>query len=149
EIMSEVPLAPGNGNFNQTAYLLAGIAVFLSLRIFMKNGDTIQVIRRGAFAFVITNTILGLIDLAGKFSGTGDWLQPIRTAGYTMLISTDVTGFWRIVGGCSEASSYGALCLASIAFTYSYWRWTKSMPAFVLTVLIFLLIVFSTSSTAY
>jgi O-Antigen ligase len=148
-IMAEVPLAPSNGNFNQTAYLLAGIAVFLSLRIFMGYRGSIQVIRRGAFALVITNVILGLLDLAGKISGTGDWLMPIRTAGYSMLIDTEVTGFWRIVGGCSEASAYGALCLASISFTYTYWRGTGSALALVLTVILFLLIIFSTSSTAY
>jgi hypothetical protein len=148
-MIAEVPLAPSKGNINQTAYLLAGIATFLSLRISMYNRDSISVIRRGILAFVTVNVILGLLDFCGKMSGTGDWLQPVRTASYDMLIDTEMTGFWRIVGGCSEASAFSALCLASISFTYTYWRSTGSVLALVLTVALLLLIIFSTSSTAY
>jgi hypothetical protein len=149
EMIAEVPLAPSNGNITQTAYLLGGIATFLSLRIFMCNRDSIWVIRRGIFAFVTVNVILGLLDLGGKITGTGDWLLPVRTASYSMLIDIEMTGFWRIAGGCSEASAFSALCLASISFTYTYWRSTGSVLASVLTVALLLLIIFSTSSTAY
>jgi len=39
--------------------------------------------------------------------------------------------------------------LAALAFVYAYWRRTSSWPAALLTVIFFVLIVFSTSSTAY
>src|SRR5262249_52279577 len=141
----EAPLASVNGNITQTAYLLAGIAVFFGLRIYIRNHDSILIIRRAFFAFAVANVILGLLDLGGKLSGSGDWLSPIRTANYAMLIDTEILGFWRLAGGCSEASAFAGLCLASIGFTYTYWRWTGSTFAIILTIALFLLIILSTS----
>jgi hypothetical protein len=148
-VITEVPLAPTNGNITQTAYLLTGIASFFALRIWIHNSEIILAARRAFFAFIVIHMILGLADLGGKISGTGDWLSSLRTAGYAMLIDTEVSGFWRITGGCSEASAFAGLCLSSIAFTYTYWRETQSTFALALTTALFILIIFSTSSTAY
>jgi hypothetical protein len=76
-------------------------------------------------------------------------LAPIRTAGYALLTDTQQAGFWRITGAQSEASSFGAVSLMCLAFTYTYWRKTGSRSAFILSVLLFVLICLSTSSTAY
>jgi hypothetical protein len=58
-------------------------------------------------------------------------------------------GFWRIAGAYSEASAFGAVSLACLAFTYTYWRRTGWGPAKWLSVLLFGLVLLSTSSTAY
>ncbi len=93
--------------------------------------------------------MLGVFDLAGKAAGLGDFLLPIRTADYAILSDIEATGFSRIVGGYSEASAFGMNCLGCIAFTFVYWRHSGSTLAMVLTAALFLLLIFSTSSTAY
>ena len=90
-----------------------------------------------------------MIDLAGKMSGAGDLLAPIRTAGYSMLIEVQVEGFWRIVGGYSEASTFGGATIIALAFTFSYWRATSWRPALVVSAVLLLLLLLSTSSTGY
>ncbi len=145
----EFALAPTAGNITQTAYLIAGVLAFLSLRILMNQRGSLKIVRSGFFAYVIANVTLGVIDLAGKVSGLGDLLLPIRTADYALLNEVEATGFWRIVGGCSEASTYAMSCLGCVAFTFVYWRKSGSALAFALTAALLLLLVFSTSSTAY
>jgi hypothetical protein len=148
-IITEVRLAPSGGNITQTAYLVVGIAAFFSLRILLLDFKNIKTVRSGLFAYVIANVLLGLIDLGGKLAGLGDWLFPIRSAGFALLIDVEASGFWRIAGGYSEASSFAISCLACIAFVFMYWRWTASKLALFMTLVLFALLLFSTSTTAY
>jgi hypothetical protein len=145
----EVALAPAAGNITQTAYLTAGILAFLSLRILLVQRSSLKAVRSGFFSFIIANVLLGILDLAGKVAGLGDWLLPIRTADYALLSEVEATGFWRIVGGYSEASAFAMSCLACVAFTFVYWRRSGSLLAMALTLALLFLLIFSTSSTAY
>jgi hypothetical protein len=145
----EVPLGPSSGNITQTAYFLLGALLLIGLCSLSLRADNLKQLGSGFFAFAITHALLGVLDLGAKFAGLGDILLPIRTASYALMTETEQSGFWRIVGGCSEASSYSAYALAALAFVYAYWRRTSSWPAALLTVIFFVLIVFSTSSTAY
>jgi hypothetical protein len=92
---------------------------------------------------------MGLIDLLAKLSGTGDVLGPIRTAGYAMLTESSEAGFSRIAGAYSEASAFGGASLACLAFCYAYWRRTGSRFARGLSLILLVLLILSTSSTAY
>jgi hypothetical protein len=76
-------------------------------------------------------------------------LAPIRTASYAMLTLTMEGGFWRIAGSYSEASTFGAVSLAGLAFSYTYWRRTNSRFAAAIAAALFLLLLLSTSTTAY
>lgn len=148
-VIVRVPLGPTPGNLTQTAYFLLGIFTFYAITILLLRTDKLDKIRIGLFTFVITNTLLGLMDLAAKFVGIGDIFAPIRTASYALLTDVEQSGFFRIVGACPEASAYAALSLSCLAFAYTYWRRTGSTMAQGLTAAILLLLVLSTSSTAY
>lgn len=148
-VVTEIPLAPASGNITQPAYFLLGILLFLALCVLLLRGDTLEKMRRGFFAFVIAHVLLGWIDFAGKLTGAGDLIEPIRTATYALLTDVEQSGFWRIVGGCSEASSFAAFGLAALGFAFTYWRETGSRLAFALTTAMLVLLLMSTSSTAY
>lgn len=143
------PLAPVSGNVTQTAYFLLGALTFFASMIVLRDVRSIEAVRRAFLALVITHVALGLIDLGGKLVGLGDVLAFIRTASYSLLTEVNEGGFWRIVGGASEASTYGAMSVSCLAFTFMYWRSTKSLLALVLSMILFVILIFSTSSTAY
>ena len=66
-----------------------------------------------------------------------------------MATIVDVGGFWRIAGTYSEASAFGAATILLLAFTFTYWRQTRSKFALSLTVLLIILLTLCTSTTAY
>ncbi len=145
----EMPLTPTGGNITQTAYFILGILAFFAVRIALLDPSRIEAVRRGFITFVVLHVGLGIVDLLGKFAGQGDILALIRTANYALLTNVEVSGFFRISGGFPEASSYSATSLACIAFTFTYWRTTGSKIAFALTAILFVLLMLSTSTTAY
>ena len=145
----EVPLEPVSGNITQTGYLVLGAATFLAIAILLVRNDSTEALRRGFFAWCILHATMGVIDLATKIVGAGDVLEPIRTASYVMLTQAEEAGFFRIAGAYSEASAFGGVTLACLAFTLTYWRRTKSLPALSLATLLLVLLMLSTSSTAY
>ena len=145
----EVPLSPVSGNISQTGYFLLGGFTAIALTLILFHRDRFDLVRKGVLLFVIAHTAMGLIDLAGKLGGVGDLLEPIRTASYVMLTETSEAGFARITGAYSEASGFGGMSLACIAFVYVDWRRTGSRLSAALTVILLLLLLLSTSSTAY
>ena len=145
----EVPLEPVSGNITQTGYLVLGAATFLAIAILLVRNNSTEALRRGFFAWCILHATMGVIDLATKIVGAGDVLEPIRTASYVMLTQAEEAGFFRIAGAYSEASAFGGVTLACLAFTLTYWRRTKSLPALSLATLLLVLLMLSTSSTAY
>ncbi len=149
EKIIEVPLMPVTGNITQSGYFAANGLCFFAVSILLRNKDYFRTLKVALFALAATHAGLCLLDLAGKFAGIADVLSPIRTAGYSMLTDVKADGFWRIVGGCPEASSAAAGTATAFAFTFSYWRMTGSLPAFVLTAVLGSLLVFSTSTTGY
>jgi hypothetical protein len=148
-VITEVPLAPASGNITQTAYFLLGVFLFIGLCIALLRADALKKVTSGFFAFVTAHALLGALDLGSKLAGLGDLLLPIRTASYALLTEVEQSGFWRIVGGCSEASSYSGFALAALAFVFTYWRETNSRLAALLSLGMLILVLLSTSSTAY
>jgi hypothetical protein len=147
--ITEVPLAPSAGNITQSAYFTLGSLTFLALSVLLLQEKKLAMVKKGFFAFVIVNVGLGILDLAGKMAGAGDVLLPIRSASYAFLTEAVEAGFWRINGGFSEASGFAGASLACLGFCYAYWRVSKSTLAFGLSIVTLLLLLFSTSSTAY
>jgi hypothetical protein len=145
----EVPLEPVSGNISQTGYFVLGGMTFLALCVLLISADRMAAVRRAFFAWCILHTSMGLIDLMGKLAGAGDVLWPVRTASYEMLTETDQAGFARIAGAYSEASAFGGVSLACLAFTFTYWHKTKSRLALALALILLFLLLLSTSSTAY
>jgi hypothetical protein len=143
------PLAPTSANITQAGYLVLAALTYFACAILLIEKGQRDVLRRGFLAWAVVNASLGVTDLAGKLSGFGDLLWPIRTATYSYLVEVEEAGFWRIAGGFSEASAFGAVTLACLAFSFAYWRVSRSRPVLVLTLVLLCLLLLSTSSTAY
>jgi hypothetical protein len=148
-VVTLLPLGPVAGNITQTAYFLLGALTFFAFAVLLLNRDALGQVGRGLIAFALVHALLGWIDLGGKFTGAGDLLAPIRTASYALLSEVEVAGFWRVVGGCSEASSFAGFALAGLAFSYTYWRHSASRIALAALLALLPLVMLSTSSTAY
>jgi hypothetical protein len=150
EGMLEAPLGPVSGNISQTAYFVLGGLTAIALCVLLASRDRMSQIRLGFLLWAVLHSGMGLLDFVTKIAGMGDVLGPIRTASYAMLTETLVEGgFWRISGANSEASTFGGMSLACLAFLYAYWRRTKSRAVRNLAILVLVLLVLSTSSTAY
>lgn len=145
----EAALAPVSANISQAGYFILGGLTFLAACLLLRRSGTLADIRRGFFLWFSLHVLMGALDLLGKVLGAGDILAPIRTANYAMLTQVTEAGFWRIAGAFSEASSFGGASLAGLAFTYTYWRKTGSKFALGLGAALFVLLLLSTSSTAY
>ncbi|GAB4068267.1 O-antigen ligase family protein [Ancylobacter sonchi] len=168
-LVSEVPLAPVSGNIAQSGYFVLGGFIFFSLTLLLlarsgatqakiiphaqeRNNDEYLLLRaigKGFFFWTWLNAATGVLDLASKLAGGGDVLLPLRTAGYALLTETEHAGFWRITGLHPEASAFGAAALAGLAFSFTYWRATRSGNALILAIALLSLTLLSTSSTAY
>jgi hypothetical protein len=147
--IAEVPLAPVTGNITQSLYFVLTALSFFAFSVLLLRRKTLAAIKTGFFAWASLHAALGYIDLLGKASGAGDILEPVRSASYAMLTNVDVAGFWRIAGGYSEASAFGAMTVSLLAFSFTYWKRTEDRYALALSLALSLLLVLSTSSTAY
>ncbi|TGS82664.1 hypothetical protein EN817_26190 [Mesorhizobium sp. M3A.F.Ca.ET.174.01.1.1] len=145
----EAALAPVSGNISQTGYFILGGLTAIALCTLLLHSNRIDQIRRGFFLWCGLHAGMGLIDFVGKNSGAGDLLAPIRTASYQIMTGAIEAGFVRINGAFSEASSFAGASLACLAFSYTYWRKTKSHLAQWLAGILLFLTILSTSSTAY
>ncbi len=145
----ETPLAPVPGNISQAGYLVFSCLTFFAVCLLLTRRFRLRDITRGFFLWAWMNAILGMIDFIGKYSGLGDVLAPIRSANYAMLTDVQVADFTRLTGGFSEASAFGGVSLACLAFSYTYWRRRHTRQSFWLAAITFFLLLASTSSTAY
>lgn len=147
----ESPLAPSPGNVSQTAYFVFGALLFASFSVLFLQSKMIEPVTRGFLLWATLIAAFGLIDRIGKLVGAGDVLEPIRTASYVMLTSADLTigNVTRISGAFSEASAFGSAALASFGFSFAYWRRTGSYGALGLATVLLILVLLSTSTTAY
>ncbi|RJT29431.1 hypothetical protein D3227_32235 [Mesorhizobium waimense] len=145
----EAALAPVSANISQTGYFVLAGLTFLAVCLLLQRGGTLTDIKRGYFLWFTLHASMGILDLLGKLTGAGDILAPIRTANYSMLTQVAEAGFWRIAGAFSEASAFGGVSLTGLAFTYTYWTRTGSKFALGLGATLFVLLLLSTSSTAY
>jgi hypothetical protein len=145
----EVSLQPSSGNLTQTGYFALGALTFLSLSSMLARGHRLPALRSGFRAWAALVAVGGLIDLAGKMAGLGDVLAPIRTATFAYLTDSEQAGFWRIAGSYSEASAFGAAALAALAFSFTDWRQGGSRLSGSVAALLLVLLVLSTSTTAY
>ncbi len=145
----EASLTPISGNISQTGYFILGGLTTIALCILLLQSERIDQIRRGFFLWCGLHTGMGMVDFVSKNSGIGDVLSPIRTANYAIISNAYEAGFARITGPFSEASAFAGASLACLAFSYTYWRRTKSRLALWLSAILLLLTILSTSSTAY
>jgi len=145
----EAPLSPVSGNISQTLYFLIGVLSFVGMTAWLCRTGEWRIMKIALLAFAATNGALGLVDILAKLSGITDVLAPVRTANYALLTTAIEASFWRISGGHSEASAFAQAALSAWGVAFCYWRATGSKIALASACLNGLLILFSTSSTAY
>ncbi len=147
--IAEVPLAPVPGNITQCIYFVLSALSFFAFSILFLDRGRIDAIRQGFLVWSVLHVAMGFTDLFGKLGGVPDILSPIRSASYSMLTSVSEGGFWRIAGGCAEASSFGAITLCLLSFWFAHWRRTQEQTSLILSLALLVLLLLSTSSTAY
>jgi hypothetical protein len=148
--MGVVPLAPTSGNITQTAYfVLGGLTCLAVVILLLRRQERFKDLARGFMIGAMLNAGLGIVDVCAKSVGLGDVLAPIRTATFVLLTEDAMAGFVRISGGFSEASAFGGTTVLFMAFTLTYWRYTRSRLALTLSIVQAILLLFSTSTTAY
>ncbi|MBY0227247.1 MAG: hypothetical protein K2Q28_15705 [Hyphomicrobium sp.] len=147
--MIETTLGPVSGNISQTAYFCLSLLSFFAVTAYLDSRSNLTPARDAFFAFAIFTALFGALDLLFKLIGVVDVFEFLRTATYSMSTNHSEHGFWRIAGGFPEASAYSMSGLAGLAFSFTYWRLTGNRLALVLAVVICLLLLLSTSSTAY
>ncbi|MGC9368068.1 MAG: hypothetical protein ACP5DX_00880 [Paracoccaceae bacterium] len=103
-----MPLMPGNSNIAQTLYIVLSCGFFLAATESFRRRSA-GFAETGLTWGAILNVTLGLLDLAQLDT----LLAVIRTADYSLANEHMLSGFSRVIGGYSEASSFGA---ASAAF---------------------------------
>lgn len=145
----ETLLSPVSGNISQTAYFVLGALACLVLCATLPTGGRLTLIRRGLMLWAVLNAGLGAIDLLAKLGGAGDVLDIIRTASYAMATDVEHAGFFRIAGGHSEASAFGAATFASMVFCMTWARMTGDRRVGLLAAMSLGLLLLSTSTTAY
>lgn len=147
--IAEVPLFPTSGNITQSLYFFMNVLTFFAFSIILRHSNSLKPIRNGFFCLATLLVVFGIIDLGSKVAGIGDVLKPLRSASYAMLTSVEESGFFRITGSYAEASAYGAATVYVIAFIFTYWRATLNSFALMLSIPLLILLMLSTSSTAY
>jgi hypothetical protein len=145
----ETLLAPVSGNFTQAAYFALSALTFIAFSIILLEKRMFRYVGLGFLVFATLHALLGWTDLGAKLLGASDILEPIRTAGYLMHTQTEAAGLWRVSGGFSEASAFGSVGVACLAFTFIYWRLTGSRYALAVSVALLGIVLLSTSAAAY
>jgi O-Antigen ligase len=145
----EAPLGPTGGNVTQTGYFALGALTFFAVGIILLNRRNVSKMRLAYVTWASTHAVLGVVDWMATIAGAGDLLAPIRTASYSMLTNVEHGGFARVVGGYSEASAFGGVTVACLAYAFADWKVSGSRRMLGLAACLALLLILSTSSTAY
>ncbi|SDF21121.1 hypothetical protein PUH89_10440 [Rhodobacter capsulatus] len=145
------PLAPGGGNLSQLLRMLLSTLLFFAVALVAVRRPEPQIVLRAMTAVTLCHAGLGLLDIATQATGTSFVLQPLRTANYALMLGNEMAGLNRLIGGFSEASSYGYVLIGLIGFWLGHVyhdrsgrRWPVALLA-----LLGLLWLRSTSSSAY
>lgn len=145
-----IPLHATTGNLTQLFRIfLDGMAFFTFATLFREWPDAGPVLRAVAVAAWV-NVALGWIDVLTFDLHLGAVMKLIQTANYAILDDVAMAGMKRMIGGFSEASSFGYYTLGLFGFWLQYrlrgGRARGSGWAFAMTTLVLLR---STSSSAY
>ena len=146
----KVPLQPFSTNVTQTIYLLAGLAIFLGVRLVLSHRLGMRRLAHAVIVLGWLNMVAVALNLGERYLHLPSLLSYVRNASYAIFVDDTVAGLARISGTFPETSGWSAFSLplfvflTSLAFANIERRQTSA-----LAVLTFLALVFSTSSTAY
>ncbi|MGQ4275068.1 hypothetical protein [Terrihabitans sp. B22-R8] len=146
------PLRPGSYNFTQMAYLTLSVATTLVFAALPRDGQIGGRVRESVLVGGAVLALSGFAVMALDAAGLSTVLDAFRTVNYALLTEVETLGVRRLTGLMAEASSFGALAVvyaALVAFLVPGFRGRWRTFAAGLALVLFLLAVLSTSSTAY
>lgn len=144
-------LMPSNVNLTQGAYFVLSILMYFTVLETALQTHGLKKLGPALIGWVIIIISTGYVDLIGKLAGFGDILAPIRTANYSMLTGDEhaIAGIPRINGAFPEASAFAGSLVPALMFSVAYWRVQRGIGLLILAGLLFVLLILSTSTTAY
>ncbi|MDO5759246.1 MAG: hypothetical protein Q4P24_17690 [Rhodobacterales bacterium] len=112
-------LNPSSSNISQTFYIVLACSLFIAIAYVLSRRGADFGVRCLALAATV-NLVLGVMDLAALDA----LLDIVRTANYSLANEASVHGIPRVIGGYSEAASFGSasamfFAYFASAFTYS------------------------------
>ena len=145
------PLRPVSGNITQACYAVCDLVVFLAVRELLAAPGRLTVFRDAVLWLGALDAFAAFLNLLEYYAGLPPVLPYVRTGGYQIYESYELGGLVRIQGTFAEASHFANFTLPLFAFAFATWLYTPARPRFAgaLTVVLFALLVASTSSTAY
>jgi hypothetical protein len=145
------PLRPQTMHITQSFYALGSLVAFAATFAVFRLPGVGKSFLSMMLALCVLNILLAMIDLATWITGTTWLLEPVRSANYTMLTEVDKAGLKRLTGSFSEASAFAAFTAILFAFVASLWldRPSRSLTAGVIALVLLVLLLVSTSATAY
>lgn len=143
-------LQPLATNFTQSAYLLGGLAAFVSVRCLLQAPGRMAAFRDAVLLVAMVNIGAALLNLLEIYLGLPSLLGLVRNAGYAVMVGGSVGGLQRISGTFAESSAFSTFTLPLFAFVASLWHDGVARPRSGRVALALLcLLLLSTSSTAY
>lgn len=143
-------LEPSMANVTQSIYFVSDFVCFFVFYGYAGSFSTRRLLGNAVLICATLNLVFAALDLITYFTNTTELFSFIRNANYALLNDTEVAGFKRIVGSFVEASSFGAVTLGYFGFTLRLWLLgIRTRLTSILTVLSFIALLFSTSTTAY
>lgn len=104
-------LGPSSSNISQTFYVLLACGFFIvAVHVLSRHGPSLGT--RCMAVAASLNIALGLMDL----TGLDPLLAVVRTANYSLANEASVQGLPRVIGGYSEAASFGSASAMFFAF---------------------------------
>jgi hypothetical protein len=151
EGVSLFPLRPVSGNLTQSGYAIGAMCAFLSMRVLLERPGRLEKFRDAVLALTALDCLAAFINLAEYHLGLPSILAYVRTA-YAVFDAYEIegTGLMRIAGTFPETSGFCGFTLPLFAFTFSLWlNGVRPTYSGALAFITLLLLVFSTSTTAY
>jgi hypothetical protein len=147
---STVPLGPSSGNITQSIYIVGASASFFVISYFLSSSGRLKTMMRAFLVYTVANIGFGFLDLVTYWTDTSYFLDFMHNGNYTFHLNEAELGFKRIAGTFSEASAFANATLGTVGFTLRLWLGgVYPLPTLFLTISGIVLLVLSTSTTAY
>lgn len=139
------PLRPRPSNITTVFYLAGSFLCAIAVSIlFMRRLQPSQFCN-AMFAVGLGHAALGLIDAAGVAVGQGRVLDFLRNANI-MMVDQQIGDVRRLSGSLSEPSSYAGFAVPFAVFATEYWLRTRNGLAGLTSLLLWAMVLASTSS---
>ena len=144
-----IPLRPTSQNLTAGTYLFGTLLLAVASYIFCRGRGAAGVLVTAAICGGWFHIVTGLLDLVARGTPVESVLSIFRNGDYVQM-NVEVNGFVRIRGMIPEASTYAGACFTFFVINAELWyRSIKSRQTSLVASALALMLVISTSSTAY